>query len=104
MNRAYGTRLLSVTGGRSLVGATAGTELVLEKAIQYTNGVSGMSTPYIFGTIGSREETYSVGYQWGKRDLAKSHYGVEECWKFHQAPWQAKPDTTFYALPVAEWW
>ena len=82
----------------------AGTELVLEKAIQYTNGVSGSSYPTIFGTIGSGEKTYKVGYQWGKRDMAKNHYGIEECWKFHQAPWQEKPDTTFYALPTAEWW
>ncbi len=82
----------------------AGAELMLEKAIQYTNGVSGSSYPTIFGVIGSGEEAYKVGYQWGKRDIGKSHYGIEECWKFHQAPWQEKPDTTFYALPAAEWW
>ncbi len=82
----------------------AGTILVLEKAIQYTNGVSGSSYPAIFGTIGEGKETYKIGYQWGKRDIAKNHYGMKECWKFHKAPWQEKPDTTFYALPAAEWW
>lgn len=82
----------------------AGTELILEKAIQYTNGVSGSSYPAMFGTIGRGEDAYKVGYQWGKCDVAKNHYGIKECWKFNQAPWQEQPDTAYYALPKAERW
>lgn len=82
----------------------AGTKLVLEKAIQYTNGVSGSSYPTLFGTISDGEKEYKIGYQWGEEDIAKSHYNVEKRWKFHRAPWQATQDTTYYALPKAEWW
>lgn len=84
----------------------AGTNLTLEKAIQYTNGVSGASYPTIFGTITETDgdNAYKVGYQWGEQDIAKSHYKIEKCWHFHQAPWQDEPDTAHYALPIAAWW
>ncbi|MFD2556604.1 hypothetical protein [Sphingobacterium tabacisoli] len=82
----------------------AGTELRLEKAIQYTNGVSGFSYPTVFGTIISNGKEYRVGYQWGKMDIGKSFDKVEKCWQFHQAPWQKVRDTSFYALPTAKFW
>ncbi|SFS71469.1 hypothetical protein [Sphingobacterium wenxiniae] len=81
-----------------------GTELSLEKAIQYTNGVSGSSYPTIFGTIKSNGKEYKVGYQWGKLDLSKNYYQIEKSWKFDQAPWQTKQDTADYALPKADFW
>ncbi len=82
----------------------AGTELSLERAVQYTNGVSGSSYPTIFGTLKSNGKEYKVGYQWGDLDLSKNHYKIEKSWKFHQAPWQAEQDTAFYALPKADFW
>lgn len=41
----------------------AGTELVFERAVQYTNGVSGSSYPTIFGTLKSDGKEYKVGYK-----------------------------------------
>lgn len=82
----------------------AGTKMMLEKAIQYTNGVSGSSYPTIFGTITDNDKAYKVSYQWGEQDVAKSHYKIEKSWKFHQAPWQTEQDTAYYALPRADWW
>src|SRR5690606_13662046 len=81
-----------------------GTSLNLDKAIQYTNGVSGSSYPTIFGTITAHGMDYKVGYQWGERDVSKAFEKIEKCWFFHQAPWQDKQDTTFYALPTANFW
>lgn len=82
----------------------SGTTLKLEKAIQYTNGVSGSSYPTIFGTITANGHTYKAGYQWGTMAIGKSLDKIEKCWQFHQAPWQDKADTAFYALPTAKWW
>lgn len=81
----------------------AGTKLILEKAIQYTNGVSGSSYPTIFGTINDGEKAYKVGYQWGEWDMSRS-FSDPEPWHFHQAPWQDEPDTAHYALPKATLW
>ena len=81
-----------------------GTKLTLEKAIQYTNGVSGSSSPVIFGTIIYNEKSYKISYQWGERDVSKAFDKIEKCWQFHQAPWQDKRDTAFYALPIAKLW
>jgi len=81
-----------------------GTVIKLEKAIQYTNGVSGSSYPTIFGTIIYNEKEYKVSYQWGKIDLGKHYDKVEKCWQFHQAPWQDVRDTAFYVLPTANFW
>lgn len=82
----------------------AGTTLHIEKAIQYTNGVSGTSNPSLFGSISSGGEIYKIGYQWGKISLEKYFDKVEKCWHFHQAPWQSQQDTAFYALPEAKVW
>lgn len=82
----------------------AGTTLKFEKAIQYTNGVSGFSYPTIFGTIISNGKEYKAGYQWGEINLGKSFDKEEKCWQFHQAPWQKGKDTAFYALPTATIW
>ncbi|GAA4800025.1 hypothetical protein GCM10023231_30980 [Olivibacter ginsenosidimutans] len=83
---------------------TAGTKLVLEKAVQYTNGVSGFSSPTLFGTINDGNKEYKIGYQWGQMDIGKWFDKIEKCWQFHQAPWQDRPDTAFYALPEAKIW
>lgn len=79
----------------------AGTVLKLEKAVQYTNGVSGFSYPTIFGTITMNGKTYKIGYQWGERDLNKVSEKIERQWYFHQAPWQSSVDTNYYTLPKA---
>src|SRR5690606_38532489 len=81
-----------------------GTELSLEKATQYTNGVSGSSYRTIFGSIKSNGKEYKEGYQCGKLDLTKKYYQIEKCRKFDQAPWQTKQDTAYYALPKADFW
>ncbi|MHC8950253.1 hypothetical protein [Sphingobacterium hungaricum] len=82
----------------------AGTRLKFDKAIQYTNGVSGFSYPSIFGTITANGKEYKTGYQWGEMDMGKRFDMVEKCWQFHQAPWQKEKDTAFYALPTARFW
>ncbi|RAV28962.1 hypothetical protein DN748_11275 [Sinomicrobium soli] len=82
----------------------AGTKLKLEKAVQYTGGVSGSSEPMLFGTINDGEKAYKVGYQWGKTDLNIDFDKIEKSWLFHRAPWQEEQDTAHYALPRAEWW
>ena len=82
----------------------AGTTLKFEKAIQYTNGVSGWSYPTIFGTIKTDGREYKTGYQWGEMDMGKKFDKIEKCWQFHQAPWQLEKDTGFYALPAASLW
>ena len=81
-----------------------GVEFHVEKAIQYTNGVSGSSTPTIFGIIEYQGKTYKISYLWGERDIDKAFRNVPECWQFHQAPWQDSADTTWYALPTANIW
>lgn len=82
----------------------AGTTLEFEKAIQYTNGVSGFSYPTIFGTITSNGKEYKTGYQWGDIDMGKRFDKVKKCWQFHQSPWQQERDSAFYALPTASFW
>lgn len=82
----------------------AGTKLHLEKAIQYTNGVSGSSSPTIFGTIEAQGKQYKIAYQWGQANMSRRFEKIEEYWQFHQAPWQQQVDTGFYALPVANNW
>lgn len=81
-----------------------GSIVKIEKAIQYTNGVSGSSSPMLFGTMNDGKTTYKIGYQWGKQDISKDFDGIKKCWEFHQAPWQEKRDTAFYELPEAGWW
>lgn len=82
----------------------AGTSLRIDKAVQFTGGVSGSSTPFVFGRIRYRDKTYGTAYQWGTTDIAKFMDKVDERWHFHQAPWQPEVDTAFYALPEARWW
>ncbi len=81
-----------------------GTTLRLEKAIQYTNGVSGFCYPTMFGTITIDGKEYKTGYQWGEMDMGKKFDKVEKCWQFHQTPWQEEKDTAFYSLPTASLW
>ena len=82
----------------------AGTQLKLDEAVQYTNGVSGSSYPTIFGTIHFNGNTYKTGYRWGEMDISKRSDKIEKCWQFHQAPWQGGRDAAFYALPTANFW
>ncbi|WP_197084168.1 hypothetical protein [Sphingobacterium sp. Ag1] len=82
----------------------AGTSFHIEKAVQFTGGVSGSSTPFVFGKIQHGGKRYGTAYQWGTMDIAKFMDKVEASWYFHQAPWQPKADTVFYALPEARWW
>ncbi|WP_028296969.1 hypothetical protein [Olivibacter sitiensis] len=81
-----------------------GTELTFEKAVQYTNGVSGFSSPMLFGVIKDGGKVYKLGYQWGSQSISRDFDGIKESWQFHQAPWQEVKDTAYYALPVAKWW
>lgn len=82
----------------------AGSSFHIEKAVQFTGGVSGSSTPFVFGKIHHGGKSYGAAYQWGTRDIAKFMDKVDTSWYFHQAPWQPKADTVFYALPEARWW
>lgn len=82
----------------------AGSQLKIEKAIQYTNGVSGFSYPTLSGTITGNGKIYKTSYQWGQMNIEKSMDKIEKCWYFHQAPWQERQDTAFYALPAARFW
>jgi hypothetical protein len=82
----------------------SGTIVKFEKAVQYTNGVSGSSYPTLFGKISKNDAVYAIGYQWGEIDMTKYFDKIDECWKFHQAPWQDSRDTAFYSLPTANIW
>jgi len=82
----------------------AGISFQIEKAVQFTGGVSGSSTPFVFGKIRHGGKSYGTAYQWGTMDIAKFMDKVDASWHFHQAPWQPKADTMFYALPEARWW
>ncbi|MDX3917419.1 MULTISPECIES: hypothetical protein [Olivibacter] len=95
---------MAVPDLEEIVTFPAGTKLRIEKAVQYTNGVSGSSYPTVFGSISTNGKSYKMGYQWGKIDIGKSFDKIEKCWHFHQAPWQQKTDTAFYALPIANFW
>lgn len=87
---------------REITKLAEGSKLQVEKAIQYTNSVSGFSYPMIFGKISINGITYKIGYQWGTRDIGKRFDNLEKCWQFHLAPWQQKIDTNFYSLPTAK--
>ncbi len=89
---------------KAIAKVPAGATLKLDKAMQYTNGVSGFSSPTVLGILSYNGQQYAVSYRWGTLDLAKSLGKVANCWKFQQAPWQEKVDTAHYALPDAEWW
>lgn len=82
----------------------AGAKFHIEKAIQFTGGVSGNSTPFVFGTISYNGKNYKISYQWGTMDIAKFMDKVNACWQFHRAPWQSQADTAYYELPEAQWW
>jgi len=82
----------------------AGAKFHIEKAVQFTAGVSGNSTPFVFGTISYNGKNHKIGYQWGTMDIAKFMDKVKACWQFHPTPWQSLADTAYYELPEAEWW
>ena len=89
---------------KKIVKFPAGTKFTAEKAVQYTNGVSGFSYPTIFGTVFYDGTKYKIAYQWGDIDISRSLDKIDKCWRFHQAPWQDKQDTAFYTLPKARFW
>lgn len=81
-----------------------GASLKIENAIQYSNGVSGSSTPFIFGKITHDGIDYKISFQWGEQSLSKKFDNIPESWYFYQAPWQTVVDTSFYYLPKAKIW
>ena len=87
-----------------IISFPVGTKFTIEKATQYTNGVSGMSSPSVFGTINSGGKEYKVFYRWGKMDISKYFDKIKKCWKFHQAPWQIKQDPSFYVIKKKKMW
>lgn len=79
--------------------------LVFDKAVMYTNGVSGSSDPRLFGTLSSPEgKTYKVEFRWGKYDYNYPWKVSQRGYLFELAPWQTALDTSHYYLPNAEWW
>ena len=83
---------------------TEGTSLQFDKVIMYTNGVSGTSTPRMFGELQDAGQTYRVEYSWGDQSFARMLDKEEKTWYFGLAPWQSTKDTAFYELPIAEFW
>ncbi|WP_126973360.1 hypothetical protein [Gynurincola endophyticus] len=81
----------------------AGSRLTIEKAMIYTNGVSGFSTAMLFGTISDSSKNYPVSYKWGTYSAGRAFDQLKECWSFHQAPWQLQRDTSYYYLPEGNW-
>ena len=81
-----------------------GSTFTIEKATLFTNGVSGTSSPYLFGRISDGTKTYQVGFRWGEQSMSRFFDDVEEQWKFPQAPWQNQTNSKYYALPEANWW
>jgi len=80
-------------------------KVVFDKAVIYTNGVSGFSRPKLFGTLTSTEgNTYKVEFCWGKYESGYPWKGSHQPYKFSIAPWQEVQDTAHYYLPSAQWW
>lgn len=108
MNTEYPYLLLDTLEDRSDIKEVAlitiGTKLTIEKAIMYTNGVSGSSFPVLFGSLDDGSKIYPIAYRWGDESLSRRFDKIEARWKFELAPWQDIPDTTFYSLPEAKWW
>lgn len=78
----------------------AGTNMKVQRAVQLTTGVSGLSYPTIFGRIVYHGQPYVFRYQWGEIDGDRDDQ--DNAWQFHQAPWQNEPDTAYYVLPTAD--
>ncbi|QQT27656.1 hypothetical protein [Sphingobacterium spiritivorum] len=81
-----------------------GSKLSIEKAKQYTNGVSGFSQPALLGTLKNGEKEFKISFEWGDQNISKAMDGIEASWLFQQAPWQETKDTSYYILPQAKWW
>ncbi|WP_437919944.1 hypothetical protein [Sphingobacterium sp. LRF_L2] len=96
--------LLEKSEVKQITSIPSGTKIAIEKAVQYTNGVSGFSTPIVFGSLILGETQYKVSYRWGNQDLAKFLDQDDYCWKFDQAPWQEVRDRAYYKIPDAKWW
>lgn len=77
----------------------AGTIVQFEKAANYTNGVSGNSYPYLFGTVQFKNAKYPITYQWGEEDFSLVMNKKEKSWQFSKAPWQKVQDTNHYEIP-----
>lgn len=82
----------------------AGTEVTFEKAVNYTNGVSGFSYPSLFGTLSHEGKQYKVDYVWGEEMIGLNMKDKEETWRFAQAAWQDKVDENYYAVPKGNVW
>lgn len=83
----------------------ANAKVIFDKAVMYTNGVSGSSNPRLFGTLTSADgKTYKVEFLWGTYDYNYPWKVSQRGYLFELAPWQTVKDTTHYYLPNAEWW
>lgn len=82
----------------------SGTEITFFKATVFTGGVTGLSDAFLFSKIEKKGEFYVVQYKWGKEDFGRFLDHKEKTWKFWKAPWQISEDTTYYDVPIAEWW
>lgn len=82
----------------------AGQHVIFTNAVMYTNGVSGGSTPCLFGEINYQGTVYKVSYHWGDQSISRNFDHIPESWSFPMAPWQSKLDMKYYELPTAQWW
>lgn len=86
----------------------AGTVVTFHKAVMTIGGVSGSANLILYGTVEHNNQKYAVGYYWGKEDHSKKadtsgFFGMKRYYKFNQAPWQIKQDTSQYLIKDAQW-
>ncbi len=82
----------------------AGSSITFTKAVNYTNGVSGLSKACLFGKITLQDKEYLIYYPWGKRSERMWLEGKYDQWEFRLAPWQTEKDTNYYTVPDAQYW
>lgn len=84
-----------------------GTVVTFHKAVMTIGGVSGSANLILYGIVKHNNQEYAVGYYWGREDHSKradtSGFGMKRYYKFSQAPWQTKQDTTRYVIKDAQW-
>ena len=77
----------------------AGATIYFENAVNYTNGVSGSSTPRFFGTISYKEKKYPIEFVWGRYTYKSHPENLRPGFTMDLAPWNNSVDTTIYYLP-----
>lgn len=85
-----------------------GTVVTFHKAVMTIGGVSGSANLILYGTVEYNNQKYPVGYYWGREDYSKKSdtsgfFGMKRYYKFNQAPWQTKQDTSQYIIKDAQW-